>query len=60
MLTTPQGKNLAHELTLEYVKQNNLLQCSKQLIPEKIDFIVEIENLICDCIEKRYHDFKSF
>lgn len=52
MLTTSQGKNLAHELTIEYIKQNNLLQYNKQSIPENIDHIVEIENIICDCIEK--------
>ena len=45
MLTTSQGKNLAHELTIEYIKQNNLLQYNKQSIPENIDHIVEIENI---------------
>ncbi len=59
MLITQQGKNLAHELTLEYVRQNNLLQCNKQTLPDNIDRIVEIENIISECIEKRYDDFKS-
>lgn len=54
-----QGKRFAHELTMEYIRQNNLLQYTKQSIPNKIDYIVEIENLIYEIVEKRYNDFKT-
>lgn len=44
---------------MEYNRQNNLLQHTKESIPSKIDYIVEIENLIYELIEKRYNDFKT-
>lgn len=57
MLKTQQGKNLVHEFTMEYIRQNNLLCCDKKSIPEKIDEIIEVQNIISDAIEKRYFDF---
>lgn len=54
-----QGKKFVHELTMEYIRQNGLLQHTKDSIPKQIDFIVEIENIIYNSIEKRYNDFKS-
>lgn len=56
MVTTQQGKNFVHELLMEYIKQNNMLQCSKELVPEKINQIVEIENIISENVQKKYHD----
>lgn len=56
MVTTPQGKNFVHELLMEYIKQNNMLQCSKELIPERINQIVEIENIISENVQKKYHN----
>lgn len=56
MVTTQQGKNFVHELLMEYIKQNNMLQCSKELIPERINQIVEIENIISENVQKKYHD----
>lgn len=56
---TEQGKKFVHELTMEYVKQNGMLQHSGDLIPEQIDRIIKIENIIYDCVEKRYNDFKT-
>lgn len=44
---------------MEYIKQNGLLQYTKESIPNKIDYIVEIEILIYDLVEKRYNDFKT-
>lgn len=41
---------------MKYIKQNNILQCSKELIPEKINQIVEIENIISENVQKKYHD----
>ncbi|KAI4445134.1 hypothetical protein C823_007641 [Eubacterium plexicaudatum ASF492] len=58
MPTNQQGKNFAHELTLEYIRQNSLLRCSESDIPKQIDYIVKIENIICDCVEHRFHDIK--
>lgn len=56
MVTTQQGKNFVHELLMEYIKQNNMLQCRKELVPEKIKQIVEIENIISENVQKKYHD----
>lgn len=56
---TEQGKRFVHELTMEYIRQNGLLQHTIESIPEYVDFIVEAENMIYDCVEKRYNDFKS-
>ena len=56
MLTTQQGKNFVHELLMEYIKQNNILQCDKELIPERINQIVEVENIISENVQKKYHN----
>lgn len=56
MVTTQQGKNFVHELLMEYIKQNNILQCSKELVPERINQIVEIENIIFENVQKKYHN----
>lgn len=56
MVTTQQGKNFVHELLMEYIKQNNMLQCNKELIPERINQIVEIENIISENVQKKYHN----
>ena len=54
-----QVKRFAHELTMEYIRQNELLQHTKDLIPRQIDEIIEIENLIYNCVKERYSDFKT-
>lgn len=56
---TDNCKRFVHELTLEYIRQNGMLQHSMDLIPEQIDQIVEIENIIFKSVEERFHDFKS-
>lgn len=58
MMTNQQGKNFAYQLTMEYIKQNNMLQCNKEDIPKCINDIVEVENIIFDCVEKNFHNFK--
>ena len=57
MVTTQQGKNFVHGLLMEYIKQNNILQCSEELIPERINQIAKVENIISDCVQNKYHDF---
>lgn len=56
MVTTQQGNNFVHELLMEYIKQNNILQCDKELIPERINQIVEVENIISENVQKKYHN----
>jgi hypothetical protein len=58
MLQTPQGKQLAYELTMEYIKQNNLLQCNQSNIPDRIREIAKISSIMCDAIESEYHSIK--
>jgi len=41
---------------MEYIKQNNILQCDKELIPERINQIVEVENIISENVQKKYHN----
>lgn len=56
VVTTQQGKNFVHELLMEYIKQNNILQCDKELIPKRINQIVEVENIISENVQKKYHN----
>lgn len=56
---TDNCKQFVRELTMEYIRQNGLLQHSIDLIPEQIDQIVKIENIISKSVEERFHDFKS-
>ena len=57
-LTTQQGKALVHELTMEYVKQTEMLKCSSDSLDTKIAKIAEISDIISKAVEKNYHDFK--
>lgn len=58
-MTNARGLELARELTMEYIRQNNLLKCDKEDIPIQIKNIVNVENIIVNCIEKNFHDFKT-
>lgn len=58
MLNTPQGKNLAYQLTMEYIKQNNVLKCSPDNIPTQMKEIAKISQIMCDSVEKEYHHIK--
>ena len=58
-MTNPRGLNFAHELTIEYIRQNNLLKCNEEDIPKQIELIAKIENAIVDCVGKNFHDFKT-
>lgn len=57
-LTSQQGKELVHELTMEYVKQVGLLNCRPDEIEEKIAKIADISKVIYNAVDKNYHDFK--
>jgi len=39
-MTNERGKSFAHELTMEYIKQNELLKCKEEDIPNQISKIV--------------------
>lgn len=56
---TDNCKQFVRELTMEYIRQNGMLQHSIDLIPDQIDQIVKIENIISKSVEERFHDFKS-
>lgn len=42
---------------MEYIKQNNILQCDEKILPEKIHQLSEIENIISESVQKEYHNF---
>ena len=56
-MTNQRGLNFAHELTMEYIKQNNLLQCDEKDIPKQISKIAKIENIIVDSVGENFHNF---
>lgn len=56
MLNTQKGKQFAYELTIEYIHQNNLLKCLPEEIPNQIKTIAKVTNLICESLEKEYHN----
>lgn len=58
-MTNPRGLNFARELTMEYIRQNNLLQCDEKDIPKQISKIVKIENIIVDSVGENFHNFKT-
>lgn len=57
-LTTQQGKALVQELTMEYIKQNDILHCRFDDIDEKVTFIAQISEKFEKAIEKNYHNIK--
>ncbi len=57
-MTNERGKSFAYELTMEYIKQNELLKCKEEDIPKQFDKIVKVENIIFDNVEKNFHNFK--
>ena len=54
------GRKLTKELTMEYIKQNNLLKCSKENIESQMQEIAEISKIIGDSVTKHFHDFSFF
>lgn len=58
-MTNPRGLSFAHELTMEYIRQNNLLKCDEKDIPKQIKQIVKVKNIIVDCVAENFHNFKT-
>lgn len=58
MLTAPQGIQLARKLTMEYVKQNNMLKCSIEDIPNKISEMAKVSDVMMNVVEKEFHNIK--
>lgn len=56
---TEQDKKLVHELTLEYIRQRDLLNCVPECIPEQMKTIIKAENIIADYIQNNRQKFKS-
>lgn len=55
---TQQGMQLIKELTMEYVKQNNIMRCKENDIDSQVSKIAAISQLIYDAVDKNYHKFK--
>lgn len=49
---------LIKELTMEYVKQNNIMRCKENDIDNQVSKITTISELIYDAVDKNYHNFK--
>lgn len=58
MLSSEKGQQFINELIMEYIKQNNILCCKKENIPEQIDEIIEVGNIITGCVEKKIKEVK--
>lgn len=52
------SKQLAYDLTIEFVQKNNYLKCSYTDIPKQIEEVVKISNTIYDEINKHSSEFK--
>lgn len=48
---------LAKELTMEYVKQNNMLTCDENEIESQISKIAKVSQTIYDSIQNIFHNF---
>lgn len=55
---TQQGIQLSKELTLEYVRQNNILKCNEDEIESQILKIANVSQIIYNSIQDNYHNFK--
>jgi hypothetical protein len=49
---------LAKELTMEYVKQNNMLACDESEIESQISKIAKVSQIIYDSVQNNFHKFK--
>ena len=49
---------LVKELTMEYVKQNNMLSCSENQIESQILKIAKVSQIIYDSVQNNFHSFK--
>ena len=53
-------KQFVYTLTLEYIKQNNLLKCEPNQIPEVIEKCANISKIITESLNKNSSDFSLF
>lgn len=49
---------LAKELTMEYVRQNNMLSCDENQIESQISKIAKVSQIIYDSVQNNFHNFK--
>lgn len=49
---------LAKELTMEYVRQNNMLSCDESQIESQISKIAKVSQSIYDSVQNNFHSFK--
>lgn len=49
---------LAKELTLEYVKQNEMLRCDESEIEAQIEKIAKVSQTIYNSVQNNFHKFK--
>lgn len=55
---TDKSTLLAKELTMEYVKQNNMLTCDESQIKSQISKIAKVSQIIYDSVQENFHNFK--
>ena len=55
---TQSATQLVKELTIEYVKQNNMLSCPQSKIDSQVSEIAEVSQIIYHAVEKNFHNFK--
>ena len=55
---TDKGTQLVKELTMEYIRQNNMLSCTESKIESQVDKIAEISQIIHKAVEKNFHNIK--
>lgn len=52
-----QGTQLIKELTLEYVKQNNMMKCNESEIEYQVAEIAKASQKISDAVTKNFRNF---
>lgn len=55
---TQQSIQLVKELTMEYVKQNDMMKCDENAIESQISKIAKVSQIVYDAVDKNFHNFK--
>lgn len=55
---TDKGTQLVKELTMEYIRQNNMLSCTESKIESQVDKIAEISQIMHKAVENNFHNIK--
>ena len=58
MALTSESKIFVQELTMEYIKQNNLLKCSSVELSTRINEIAKVSTIIANEVDRKRLDFK--